>query len=307
MASPWVSLGAWAQDFPDAFNKMCEFTFKQADADGSGALEGDEVKALLDTLCKNSGMECLPEDEVKKYQGLIDADGDGKITLDEYKKFLTNIVTTKDSKKKDLQGAAAAYWGEAKLESAGGDAEKVAGLISDAENITSTQQKTILAKMLAKMGTAIDQQAFMNFVSTFGPLKDDGGKFVLAQRLAGEFADGGEVVGWFYGPKDCDKPEDMIKTSPVKSYLLRFASDFGGLTVNRTSEKGGKVMAAKSRLVNAGTNGWIDSLTKKHTPNIQSFLETYGPNGLDKMVHPLNSAKDKGAVLPSTYDTNFKQ
>ena len=70
------------------FSVLVGEAFKEADADGNGWLDLDEIKPMCESLIKSFGEDLTPEQEsqlLEKMFDWLDCDNSGKVTLHEFK------------------------------------------------------------------------------------------------------------------------------------------------------------------------------------------------------------------------------
>ena len=71
----------------EKFNQYMDTAFDKVDVDKNGYLEKEELRELVqDIVNKLKKDTTVPEDKVKSAMELIDTDGDGKITKQEFRK-----------------------------------------------------------------------------------------------------------------------------------------------------------------------------------------------------------------------------
>ena len=69
------------------FNEYMDTAFDKVDADKNGYLEQHELKELVQDIVNKLKKDTnVPEDKVKSAMDLIDTDGDGRITKQEFRK-----------------------------------------------------------------------------------------------------------------------------------------------------------------------------------------------------------------------------
>merc|ERR1712113_265055 len=68
-----------------------EVMFKEADTDGSGYIEKDELKVVLTEMSKSEGLQEPTDDQVNRRMKALDISGDGKISFGEFLNFLASM------------------------------------------------------------------------------------------------------------------------------------------------------------------------------------------------------------------------
>mmetsp|Transcript_26298 Transcript_26298/g.37460 ORF Transcript_26298/g.37460 Transcript_26298/m.37460 type:complete len:224 (+) Transcript_26298:22-693(+) len=135
------------------------------------------------------------------------------------------------------------------------------------------------------LGESGDKAKFQNFVQTFGPIdKPNSDENVILERLEKEFYDQSkkDVYTWFHGDINPEQAANHVQESKEHgSYLIRMGKDPGTLTLDRLSQRGSKMMLAKSRLINTG-EGWHCQEKKKDFKSIAEYQEARGPKQGDQ-------------------------
>ena len=74
-------------DDEEKFNNYMDTAFDKVDVDKNGYLEKNELRQLVQDIVNKLKKDTnVPEDKVKSAMELIDTDGDGKITKEEFRK-----------------------------------------------------------------------------------------------------------------------------------------------------------------------------------------------------------------------------
>lgn len=70
------------------YNEMCDTAFDKFDTDKSGTIDGAELKPLVNDLVKKIKADApeIDEEKLKSALNTLDADQDGKVTREEFKK-----------------------------------------------------------------------------------------------------------------------------------------------------------------------------------------------------------------------------
>ena len=79
--------------------KTAEYTFKKADLNKNGFIEKAEIKGLIEALIKGSNLHDFlsPPTEAQAAYHLqaADTDGDGKVSLTEWKAFIKDFIVSR--------------------------------------------------------------------------------------------------------------------------------------------------------------------------------------------------------------------
>ena len=79
----------------DTFEHVCREVFNTIDADGNGSLERQEIKAFIEHICGEMGMNGSPDDKtIAEVFAELDEDGSNDISEQELKLFLRKLFET---------------------------------------------------------------------------------------------------------------------------------------------------------------------------------------------------------------------
>jgi len=81
--------------YADPDNEMKEIirrAFEAYDANGSGYLEKEEIRRMLDDACKELGTPMISDAHVEKIIDVIDVNKDGKLSIDEVSASIQPIL-----------------------------------------------------------------------------------------------------------------------------------------------------------------------------------------------------------------------
>ena len=70
-------------------NEEMEDAFARADIDGNGLIDSTEVYAIVDKLTEDEDADPLTMEEVDEMIRMVDRDGDGKISFEEFVQAVT--------------------------------------------------------------------------------------------------------------------------------------------------------------------------------------------------------------------------
>ena len=74
---------------------MVEKAFKDADKDGSGSIDKQELKAVLNKIAKDLKMTEVTEDDINNYLAKLDLDKSGAINQKEFGKLFQEMIAAK--------------------------------------------------------------------------------------------------------------------------------------------------------------------------------------------------------------------
>ena len=80
------------------FAVMVEKAFKDADKDGSGEIERNELKDVLNKLSKDLKLNDVTEEDVTNYLVKLDLDKNGSINQKEFGKIFQEMIAAKKKK-----------------------------------------------------------------------------------------------------------------------------------------------------------------------------------------------------------------
>ena len=80
------------------FAMMVENAFKDADKDGSGAIDRQELKGVLNKVAKDLKMKEITDDDVNNYLKKLDLDKNSVIDKKEFGKLLQEMIAAKRKK-----------------------------------------------------------------------------------------------------------------------------------------------------------------------------------------------------------------
>ena len=76
------------------FNKFTSTAFKMADKDNSGLINSEELYNILYTISTDIGANPPSKEDAKEIVVHLDTDRSGKISLDEFKTLIKDILKT---------------------------------------------------------------------------------------------------------------------------------------------------------------------------------------------------------------------
>ena len=76
------------------FNKFTSTAFKMADTDNSGLINSEELYNILYTISTDIGANPPSKEDAKEIVVHLDTDRSGKISLDEFKTLIKDILKT---------------------------------------------------------------------------------------------------------------------------------------------------------------------------------------------------------------------
>jgi hypothetical protein len=195
-------------------------------------------------------------------------------------------------------------WNELKL-----DDKDAKGIAQELCGHWDIEQEELLCKILeVSLGDKPNVQNFCQFAQAFAPLQD-GKKQKIVSRVASELWDptAKNVHGWFHGAfAQAEQKLSDPKYKKHGSFLIRFATDAGMLTINRLSEKGGKIVQAKSRLENRHGK-WYCQEKKKEFDCLKDYFDARGEKGDKRLLTPVpREAGEKKAATGNMYSSTFE-
>mmetsp|Transcript_5776 Transcript_5776/g.6423 ORF Transcript_5776/g.6423 Transcript_5776/m.6423 type:complete len:96 (-) Transcript_5776:356-643(-) len=72
--------------------EVAKAAFDAVDTDGSGYIEHKELKQVMETVAKDIGIGSPSDDDVKEVLKELDQNNDGKISLDEFKVLIKQVL-----------------------------------------------------------------------------------------------------------------------------------------------------------------------------------------------------------------------
>lgn len=80
------------QQQENEIKEIIKKAFDAYDEDGSGFLEEQEIRRLLDDACKELGTPTITSEHLKKIIKVVDNNGDGKFSVDELSSIIKPIL-----------------------------------------------------------------------------------------------------------------------------------------------------------------------------------------------------------------------
>jgi len=77
---------------PDQVNKVAKAVFDQVDTDRSGYVSEGELEVLMKNIASQCGIKAPSSSEVAQAMDAMDTNNDGKISLDEFKVLVVEIL-----------------------------------------------------------------------------------------------------------------------------------------------------------------------------------------------------------------------
>ena len=109
-------LPGWGKDNADDNQAATRILFDEMDADGSGVLERDEVKAVAEKLFSSDSSREVTEDELDHMMSEMDKDGNGTVDYAEFAKWWTGLGWEVMKAQADEDGVEISELDEADLE-----------------------------------------------------------------------------------------------------------------------------------------------------------------------------------------------
>ena len=73
-------------------HEIAKAAFDAVDTDGSGYIEEPELKTVMSSVASDIGMDSPSDSDVKDVFLELDANGDGKISLEEFKVLIRQVL-----------------------------------------------------------------------------------------------------------------------------------------------------------------------------------------------------------------------
>ncbi len=77
---------------PAQVDKVTQAVFNQVDTDHSGYVSEDELEALMSNIASQCGIQAPTKDEVHQAMQAIDKNSDGKVSVDEFRVLVVEIL-----------------------------------------------------------------------------------------------------------------------------------------------------------------------------------------------------------------------
>ena len=78
---------------PEAFKAICQAAFDAVDTDKSGFIDNTEFANVVNSMCKDSGIEAPSKDELDSEMAKLDTNGDKKLSIEEFQVVIRTILT----------------------------------------------------------------------------------------------------------------------------------------------------------------------------------------------------------------------
>ena len=77
---------------PEQIKKMTKAAFEELDTDNSGFIDEDELGILMKKVAKDCNVDAPSKEDIAKALTLVDVNKDGKISLDEFKVLVIEML-----------------------------------------------------------------------------------------------------------------------------------------------------------------------------------------------------------------------
>jgi len=78
---------------PEKLHAVTKAAFDSVDADKSGFLEINELEEVMKSVAKDIGIDSPSQNEVKDVLSELDTNNDGKLSLEEFKTLIVQVLT----------------------------------------------------------------------------------------------------------------------------------------------------------------------------------------------------------------------